>query len=157
MAGKLGRTRPFADVPADALQSISVVDRVRVKAGATLMEPGEGTLYYWLVLDGECRADRVEPDGSLQHCGNGAERAKHSVRLRFLSGKTHSMFLVTAARDSELLRFTAEQFWALMACCPEARKVVLADMAVAAADVPGRGIAPGKAGVAGNAGSGPDA
>ncbi len=39
------------------------------------------------------------------------------------------MFLVTAVRDSVLLRFTADQFWGLMACCPQARKVVLADMA----------------------------
>ncbi len=128
IAGKLGRTRPFADVPADALQSISVVDRVRVKAGATLMEPGEGTLYYWLVLDGECRADRVEPDGSYSTVGT-AQAGEAFGETPFLTGKTHSMFLVTAARDSELLRFTADQFWALMACCPEARKVVLADMA----------------------------
>jgi signal transduction histidine kinase len=40
------------------------------------------------------------------------------------------MFLVTAVRDSVLLRFTADQFWGLMACCPEARKVILADMAM---------------------------
>ena len=37
---------------------------------------------------------------------------------------------MTAVRDSVLLRFTAEQFWGLMACCPAVRKVVLADMAV---------------------------
>ncbi|MGA8741028.1 MAG: ATP-binding protein [Terracidiphilus sp.] len=128
IAGKLGRTRPFADVPADALQNISVVDRVKVKAGATLMEPGEGTLYYWLVLDGECRADRVEPDGSYSTVGT-AQAGEAFGETPFLTGKTLSMFLVTAVRDSELLRFTADQFWALMACCPEARKVVLADMA----------------------------
>ena len=27
------------------------------------------------------------------------------------------------------MRFTSEQFWALLACCPIARKVILADMA----------------------------
>ena len=68
----LGHTRPFADVPADALQSISMVDRVKAKAGAILMEPGKGTLYYWLVLDGECRADRVEAGWVVQHSRNGA-------------------------------------------------------------------------------------
>ena len=66
LAGMLGHTRPFAEVPADALGSLSVVDRVKAPAGATLMEPGQAVLYYWLVLDGECRADRVEPDGSLR-------------------------------------------------------------------------------------------
>ncbi len=128
IAGKLGHTRPFADVPADALQSISMVDRVKAKAGAILMEPGKGTLYYWLVLDGECRADRVEPDGSYSTVGT-AQAGEAFGETPFLTGKTHSMFLVTAARDSELLRFSADQFWALMACCPEARKVVLEDMA----------------------------
>ena len=128
VAGKLGHTRPFADVPADALQSISVVDRVTAKAGAVLMEPGKGTLYYWLMLDGECRADRMEVDGSYSSVGT-AQSGEAFGETPFLTGKSHSMFLVTAVRDSELLRFTADQFWALMACCPEARKVVLADMA----------------------------
>jgi signal transduction histidine kinase len=127
VAEKLGRTRPFADVPADALQSISVVDRVRAKTGAILMEPGKGTLYYWLMLDGECRADRLEPDGSFSTVGT-AQTGEAFGETPFLTGKSTSVFLVTAVRDSELLRFTADQFWALMACCPEARKVVLADM-----------------------------
>ena len=40
VAGKLGHTRPFADVPADALQSFSLVDRVKAKTGAILTELG---------------------------------------------------------------------------------------------------------------------
>jgi signal transduction histidine kinase len=128
-AGRLGHTRPFADVPADALGGLSVVERVKAKSGATLMEPGMGTLYYWLVLEGECRADRVEPDGSFSTVGT-AQAGEAFGETPFLMGKTHSMFLITAIKDSELLRFTGDQFWALMACCPETRKVVLADMAV---------------------------
>ena len=129
LAGVLGHTRPFADVPADALQGMNFVDRVIAKAGATLMEPGNGTLYYWLVLDGECRADRVETDGSLSTVGT-AQTGEAFGETPFLTGKTQSMFLVTAVRDSVLLRFTADQFWGLMACCPQARKLVLEDMAV---------------------------
>lgn len=129
LAGALERTRPFADVPADALESLSVVDRVTAQAGATLMEPGKGPLHYWLVLDGECRADRVEADGSLSTVGT-AQSGEAFGETPFLTGKTHAMFLVTAVRDSLLLRFTADQFWGLMACCPEARKVILADMAM---------------------------
>ncbi len=129
LAGMLGHTRPFAGVPAEALRGMDVVDRVSAKAGATLMEPGKGTLYYWLVLDGECRADRVEADGSFSTVGT-AQAGEAFGETPFLTGKTKSMFLVTAVRDSVLLRFTADQFWGLMACCPEARKVVLEDMAV---------------------------
>ena len=127
VAGKLGHTRPFADVPADALQSFSLVDRVKAKAGAILSEPGQGPIYYWLVLDGECRADRVEADGSYSTVGT-AQTGEAFGETPFLTGKMHSAFLVTAVHDSDLVRFTADQFWALMACCPGARKVILADM-----------------------------
>jgi signal transduction histidine kinase len=128
LAGLLGHTRPFADVPADALQNISAVDRVTAKAGTILMEPGKGPLYYWLVLDGECRADRMEPDGSYSAVGT-AQTGDSFGETPFLTGKSHSLFLVTAVRDTVLLRFTGDQFWSLMACCPETRKVVLSDMA----------------------------
>ena len=127
VAEKLGHTRPFADVPADALQSFSLVDRVKAKAGAILSEPGQGPIYYWLVLDGECRADRVEADGSYSTVGT-AQTGEAFGETPFLTGKMHSAFLVTAVHDSDLVRFTADQFWALMACCPGARKVILADM-----------------------------
>ncbi len=70
----------------------------------------------------------MEPDGSYSTVGT-AQAGEAFGETPFLTGKTHSLFLVTAVRDSELLRFTADQFWALMACCPGARKVVLADMA----------------------------
>ena len=100
---------------------------MQAKAGAVLAEPGQAGVYYWLVLDGECRADRVEADGSLSTVGT-AQSGEGFGETPLLIGKTHSMFLVTAVRDSVLLRFTADQFWALLACCPEARTVVLADM-----------------------------
>ncbi len=129
LSGMLEHTRPFADVPADALGGLSVVDRVKAQAGSTLMEPGKGTLYYWLVLEGECRADRVEADGSLTTVGT-AQAGEAFGETPFLTGKMQSMFLVTAVRDSTLLRFTADQFWGLMACCPQARKVVLEDMSM---------------------------
>jgi signal transduction histidine kinase len=127
LAELLGHTRPFADVPADALPAISLVDRVQAKAGTVLMEPGKETLYYWLVLDGECRADRVEADGTYSTVGT-AQAGEAFGETPFLTGKTHAAFLITAVHDSILLRFTGDQFWSLMACCPSVRKVVLADM-----------------------------
>jgi signal transduction histidine kinase len=125
----LGKTRPFADAPADGIYGIDSVDRVTAKAGAILVEPGQAPIYYWVVLEGETRADRLEPDGStaiigLAHPGDGYGETP------FLTGKTQSSFLITAVQDSVLVRFSGEQFWALMACCPSTRQVVLADMSV---------------------------
>jgi signal transduction histidine kinase len=127
LAEELGHTRPFEGTAKDALPGIETVDRVRASAGTTLAEPGAPTIYYWLVLDGKCQADRVEPDGSRSIVGT-AQSGEGFGETPLLTGKTQSTFLVTAAQDSVLLRFTPDQFWQLLACCPVARKVILSDM-----------------------------
>src|SRR5581483_8655970 len=78
--------------------------------------------------EGECRADREEPDGSYSTVGT-AQAGEGFGETPFLIGKTQSSFLVSAVHDSILIRFSADQFWSLLACCPEARKVILQDMA----------------------------
>ena len=51
------------------------------------------------------------------------------AKSAFLIGKGTAMFRVSAAQDSVLLRFSEQDFWSLLACCPSARKIILADMA----------------------------
>jgi signal transduction histidine kinase len=128
VAEALAKTRPFADTPADAINGIPFVDRVRARAGATLTEPGNPTMYYWLLLSGKCRADRVEPDGTHSMVGT-AEDGEGFGETPFLTGRTQAAFLITAVEDSDLVRFTSDQFWQLMACCAGARRVILSDMA----------------------------
>jgi len=129
----LRRTRPFEETSAETLLGtlggVASVDRITAKADTVLMEPGKPWHFYWLVLEGETRAERPEQDGSLTlagvaHTGDGFGEAP------MLTGKGHSPFLITATSDSRLLRFTEEDFWKLLACCPSVRKVVLADMAL---------------------------
>jgi signal transduction histidine kinase len=127
IAEALKKTRVFAGTAVDELQMFPTVDRVTAKAGSMIVEPGQSTLYYWLMLEGEARADRLEPDGThitvgLAHDSDGFGETP------FLTGRTHAAFLITMVRDSVLVRFAEEQFWAIMACCPAARKVVLGDM-----------------------------
>jgi len=128
VAEALTKTRPFVDTPIEAIGGIDVVERVKAMSGATLSEPGNTAMYYWLLLDGKCQADRVEPDGSRSMVGT-AQSGEGFGETPFLTGKTHAAFLITTVEDSELVRFTAEQFWQLMSCCPGARRVILADMA----------------------------
>jgi signal transduction histidine kinase len=128
IAGELTKTRPFRETPPESLSDIGVVERVSARSGATLSEPGSPTMYYWLLLEGKCQADRIEPDGSLATVGT-AQSGEGFGETPFLTGKTHAAFLITAAEDSRLVRFNAEQFWQLLSCCPGARKVILADMA----------------------------
>ena len=128
VADALRLTRPFSETDFASLQGVERVDRVRAKAGTALVEPGQKVLYYWLVLEGEIHALRPETDGSLTLLGvAGAGEGFGEVPL--LTGKAYSPYLISAAKDSHLLRFSVDEFWALLACCPAVRKVVLADMA----------------------------
>lgn len=127
LTGVLGHTRPFAELTADSIAGIDSVERVKAPAGATLMKPGQATMYYWLLLEGECRAEREEPDGSYSTVGT-AKGGEGFGETPFLTGKTHSAFLVSAVQDSTLIRFSADQFWTLLACCPGVRKIILQDM-----------------------------
>jgi signal transduction histidine kinase len=129
IAEALKKTRIFADTAVDQLQVFPTVDRVTAKAGSMIVEPGEPTLYYWLMLEGEARADKLEADGS--HTMVGLARGSEGFgETPFLTGRTHTAFLITMVQDSVMVRFSEDQFWAMMACCPSARKVVLGDMAI---------------------------
>jgi signal transduction histidine kinase len=128
LAEALHRTRPFAGTNFDALRGLESVERVAAHAGTVLAEPGQTLRSYWVVLEGEIRAERPEPDGSQTVAGiAGAGEGFGEAPL--LTGKSYSPFLIHATQDSLLVRFTEEQFWTLLACCPETRAVVLANMA----------------------------
>jgi signal transduction histidine kinase len=128
----LRRTQPFSETSAevlmDTLGGVDSVERITARAGAVLVEPGQAWSYYWLVLEGETRAERVEPDGSHTLVGV-AQTGDGFGEVALLTGKGTSPFLVFASRDSRLSRFAEQDFWKLLACCPSTRKVVLADMA----------------------------
>lgn len=125
------RTRPFSDISSatlsDALAGTSDVERVTARAGAVLVEPKADWRYYWMVVDGEIRADRPEIDGSFTLAGT-AISGECFGETPILSGKSYSPFRITAERDSLLLRVTENDFWKLMSCCPSARQQILSDM-----------------------------
>ena len=129
----LRRTRPFAETSAakltEALAGVSSVERVTVRAGTILLEPEEPWSFYWVVLDGEMCAERLEQDGSRTVVGL-ARVGEAFGEAPFLTGKTRSAFRISATKDSLLIRFTEDDFYKLLACCPAVRKVVLADVAV---------------------------
>jgi signal transduction histidine kinase len=128
VAEALGHTFPFAGLNLNELAGIGPVERVTAAAEAVLVEPWETVRGYWVVLDGEIRAERPEPDGTRTAVGL-ARTGEGFGETPLLIGKTHAPFVIQAVRDSVLVRFSEQGFWALMACCPTARKVVLANMA----------------------------
>ena len=125
---ELRKTRIFAGADFDALGGMDRVDRIHVPAGVVVSEPGDPVKFYWVVLGGETRAERLEADGSRTVVG-GARTGDGFGEAPLLSGKSHMTFRATAMEDSLLIRFTSEQFWRILASCPQTRAVVLADMA----------------------------
>jgi len=129
LADALPQTRIFASTPFDAIAGVNHVERVTAKAGSVLVEPNEPWLYYWLVLQGETYAKRPEADGTLTLVGI-AHAGEGFGEVPLLSGRGKSPFRVIASQDSIFIRFTEQDFWSLLACCPAVRSVVLADSAV---------------------------
>ena len=68
------RSRAFAGTSAETLQQalagVERVERVAVKAETVLVEAGELWKYYWLVMEGETRAERPESNGTWTLVGN---------------------------------------------------------------------------------------
>ena len=122
------RTRPFSGTTLDALAGVERVERVTAKAGAQLVEPGEAARYYWLMLEGETRAERPEKDGTWSVVGF-ARAGEGFGEVPLLTGKTVQFFRIVAQQDSVLIRFSEQEFWTLLACCATVRQVVLSDMA----------------------------
>jgi len=129
LAAALPHTRIFASTRFDSIAGVDQVERVTAPAGVVLVEAGEPWLYYWLLLRGESRAERPESDGAMTLVGI-AHAGEAFGEVPLLTGKPNSTFRITATQDSVLLRFTEQDFWSLLACCPAVRKTVLADSAL---------------------------
>jgi signal transduction histidine kinase len=126
VAGQLSRVASFAETGLDRIEGVERVERVTAPAGSVLVEPG-GPLSYWLVVEGETRAERIEQDGTRTIVGH-VQAGEGFGETPLLSGKAKSSFSIMAVSNSVLLRFTADDFWRLMACCAPVRKMALADM-----------------------------
>ncbi len=127
VAGALSQSPIFAETSFENLHGVDRVERVTAKTNTILVEPGDPHLSYWLVLSGKILALRPEPDGTLSMIGL-AEAGEGFGEVPLLTGKTQSVFQISALEDSVLLRFTEDAFWNLLACCPMVRNVVLANM-----------------------------
>jgi signal transduction histidine kinase len=127
VADALSKTLPFAGLTISDFGMLGPVERIEAAAGSTLTEPKEIIRGYGIVLQGEIRAERVEPDGSrtLVWTGRAGEGFGETP---LLTGKAFTSLHVQAIEDTVILRISEDGFWALMACCPAARKVILRDM-----------------------------
>jgi signal transduction histidine kinase len=102
-------------------------DLIHVRAGEALVKTGESRIFYVIVLEGKLRADRLEQDGTVTVVGF-ISPGEGAGETPLMQGKTYATFNIVAHEDSVVVRFTREQFWQLLACCPEIRSVAIRDM-----------------------------
>jgi signal transduction histidine kinase len=126
-AEALRGTKPFAQAGPEAFTVIPQVTRIHAEAGAILGKAGDPQNYYCVVLEGEIRADKGEPDGGFTLAGL-AKAGEGFGEVPLLNGKAKMPIQIMAMRDSVLIRFSEEEFWTLLACCPTVRTVILANM-----------------------------
>jgi len=125
-AEQLAAAFPAADLTPDQLRGLGEAELLRIPAGVTFFEPTDHMRAFWILLEGEVLADKVEQDGTRMRV-NTARAGDSFGEVILLSGKSPSMSLV-ASQPSIGLRLNETTFWNLMSCCPPVRQVVLANM-----------------------------
>ncbi len=126
-AEALSKVAVFAGVTPDQFCGLDEVELIHLPADGIVLDPANPVRAYWVMLEGEVLANRVEKDGSLTRIGM-AHQGETFGEVVLLAGKSPSM-LVKSTMPSVLLRFSEENFWNLMSCCPSVRKAVLSHMA----------------------------
>jgi signal transduction histidine kinase len=122
------RTVPIlADVPESELHCLADAHEVHLETGDFGARQGEMDRSFWILLSGELSIDQVMPDGREMHIGK-LPAGTAIGELPLLSNSPTSVN-VRATQPSELLRFDEQQFWNIVASCPEIRKAILGNMA----------------------------
>ena len=137
VAEALPRTRLFAETPFNEIGGIDLVDRVTAKAGAVLVEAGKPVEFLLARPRGRNRRQAPRTGWNLDPGGHRHTPARALAKCPLLTARTASMFRIFAAQDAVLLRFSEQDFWSLLACCPAVRKIVLADSAHRVQTYPG--------------------
>jgi signal transduction histidine kinase len=127
VASRLTRFPALAQICLSTSFGNEQVQLIHAPAGTTIIKAGESPIYFTIVLDGQLRADRPEQDGTVTIAGY-ASPGEGSGETPLMQGKTNAAFNIVANLDSVIVRFTREQFWQLMARCPEIRSIAIRDM-----------------------------
>jgi signal transduction histidine kinase len=126
IAGKLKSFPAYAESDLDSWQGVGTVEVAHLSAGAVLASPGDSPLRYAVVLEGKLQAERPEQDGTKTTVGQ-ALAGEGFGETPILHGKKTASFYIVATEPSVVIRFSEEQFWNLMACCPIVRNTITRD------------------------------
>lgn len=115
-----------AGLTPEQLCGLGEADLLRMQAGAVIHDPDRNMRVFWVLLEGEVLAEKVEADGSRMRVYT-ARRGDSFGEFVLLSGRQPSLFL-TASEPSLGLRIDEATFWNLMSCAEPFRRMVLGNM-----------------------------
>ena len=118
----------FANAKEEDLSCLGDVELVHAPAGTMLAMVGDTRMFFWVLLEGELRASKVEKDGEATQLIN-IKSGDTLGEGPLLLGMTSLPGQCETVVDSTLVRVDAEGFWRLMATCPVVRAGVLQNMA----------------------------
>jgi signal transduction histidine kinase len=126
-AERLSATLAFSGVTPEQLCGLGDGELLRIPEGVEFHKPGDGMRAFWVLLEGEVLADKVEQDGTRNRVYV-AKAGDSFGEYVLLAGKVPSLYLL-ASKPTVALRLDEETFWKLMSCCPPVRKIALNNMA----------------------------
>src|SRR5580658_4681422 len=124
---QLQKVPVFAGISLQELRCLDSVELIHADPGADLMDITRTRRGFWILLDGELRLQKRQPDGELILIGTlGAGETFGELPL--LMGKDTEA-VVTVLKPSTVVYLQEQLFWNLMFACPQVRIGVLGNMA----------------------------
>ena len=117
----------FAGISLQELRCLESVELIRADPGADLMDITRTRRGFWILLEGELRLQKRQPDGELILVGT-LGTGETFGELPLLMGKDTEA-VVTVLKPSTVVYLREQLFWNLMFACPQVRIGVLGNMA----------------------------
>jgi signal transduction histidine kinase len=127
MLTELRRISIFQQIKEEDLDCLGSVELIDISPGAALVEPGEKSLFFWVLIEGELRVSKPEADGGSTLLGT-MKSGDTFGEVPLLTGNMSAVVRIEAAQPSHLIRVSAPEFWSLMGTCPVVRAGILANM-----------------------------
>ncbi len=123
----------LASLDLHSIHCLDTATQLNLDRGAILLQQGEITHHFWILLDGELTLSYNDADGR-EHNHYTMEPGASFGEIPLLAGLPATSTF-RASQPSRLLELDEEQFWALMTGCPGVRRAILGNMAMRLAKV----------------------
>ncbi|TCK75393.1 ATP-binding protein [Acidipila rosea] len=118
----------FAHIKPADLECLGDVEVVEMEPGSFLLREGEANFHFWVLLQGEIRAYKVESDRTVHPIAT-LKSGDTFGEVPILIGSKATSVNSEVITPSRLISISREGFWRLMATCPVVRQGILENMA----------------------------